>query len=190
MNATFVLDRSHSANFSLFPLPVPPPQPPPPKPFSPESLVRCSGCAPPGRTEPKQPVGRASFSHTVPLFSLLRRLSSGERHPPPIDPQNAQANSANPPEEATKHGEFSAAQSFRRKTAPSQLSEETGDATPAAGVTLYPCLFPPHCDAHSPPPTTSVTTAPTITTTAISPPQTLPTPSQIRLPAPFHSRNH
>lgn len=60
-----------------------------------------------------------------------------------------------------------------------RLSEETGDATSAEGVILYPSIFPPHRDAHTPPPTTGVTTATTITTTAISPPQTLPTPSLI-----------
>lgn len=141
MNATFVLDRSHSANFSLFPLPSPP-HPNPPKPFSPESLVRCSGCAPPGRTEPKQSVGRASFSHTVPLFSLLRRLSSGERHPPPIDPQNAQANSANPPEEATKHGEFSAAQSFRGEDSSESAFRGNRRRNPSSRRHPLPMPFP------------------------------------------------
>lgn len=88
MNATFVLDRSHPAKSPQF-------LPKPFSPFSPESLVRCSGCAPPGRTKLKQPTaGRASFFHTVPCVSSpLWRLSVEEKHVP-LYPQTAQASSA------------------------------------------------------------------------------------------------
>lgn len=113
--------------------------------------------------------GRSGFfGHVVHLFSRLRRFKLREEEnifrsilvvKKTMRRQIVQKKT--PEEETDTHG---------------QLSEETGDVTSAAGVTLYPCLFPPHRDAHSPPPTTSVTTATTITTTAISPPQTLPTP--------------
>lgn len=89
MNATFVLDRSHPAKSPSQFLPKPF------SPFSPESLVRCSGCAPPGRTKLKQPTaGRASFFHTVPCVSSpLWRLSVEEKRVP-LYPQTAQASSA------------------------------------------------------------------------------------------------
>lgn len=142
------------------------------------------------RGAPSRSSGPIGFfpPNRLPL-SLLRRISSGEK-PSPHWSSNAQANSANPPEGITKTRWVFCGAIVPDRTLRVSFSEETGHATPAAGVTLYPRLFPPHCDAHSPPPTTGVTTAPTITTTAISPPQILPTPSQISLSGLFHSRNH
>lgn len=87
MNATFVLDRSHSAKCPLFPLPSPPNR----------SVLRVwSGVqavlrrGAPSRSN--RPIGLLSPTHR-PLFSLLRRLRSREKHPH-LDPQNVQANSA------------------------------------------------------------------------------------------------
>lgn len=66
MNATFVLDRSHSAR--ICPVLSTLPFPSLPKPFSPESLVRCSGCAPPcahqSRRQPRS-IGLLFFGHIV-----------------------------------------------------------------------------------------------------------------------------
>lgn len=63
MNATFVLDRSHSAILLSASHP---------KPELNLSLVRGPNCAPPERTEPK-PVGRSDFL-LLPLFLLLESL--------------------------------------------------------------------------------------------------------------------
>lgn len=74
MNATFVLDRSHSAR--ICPVLSTLPFPSLPKPFSPESLVRCSGCAPPcahqSRRQPRS-IGLL-FSWTHRPLSHLRRF--------------------------------------------------------------------------------------------------------------------
>lgn len=77
MNATFVLDRSHSAKcpFSLSP------HPPSPKPFSPESLLRCSGLR---FAEAHRAAAGLLCPAPSPLFSpLLRRLSGGDKLLPP-----------------------------------------------------------------------------------------------------------
>jgi len=82
-----VIRRSH---FSLFFRPLPP------KPFSPESLLRCSGCAPPGRSESEQPSGRAflCLPHSVTRGSpFLRSVKVSGRYPHSIL-KHAQANSA------------------------------------------------------------------------------------------------
>lgn len=182
------------------------PSPPPPNRFSPESLVRSPGLRS-AEAHRAEEAGRSGLLSPTPsplFFSSSPALKSkgvgGDNIllllllPPLFLQKIAQANSANE-KKKQKHlrrkkkkktrsvSRYSAVRSgFRRKTRVSfpRRCKPQRQASP-----FTRCLFPPHRDAHSPPPTISVTTATTITTTAISPPQpSLPSPAppcQIRL---------
>lgn len=148
MNATFVLDRSHSAICPVFSLPSPPNR----------SVLRVrSGVRAALRrgAEPEQPADRGFFLPHRPSFSLTLspvNKKRGEKQPFPMRVVQHKNNL-----ERNKTRWVSRREVNPRK-AVSQRSEETGRVTSAAGVTLCPSFFPPHCDALPPPPASGVTT--------------------------------
>lgn len=145
MNATFVLVRSHSPIIFSAPFTPPPPN---------RSVLRvCSGVQAALRQgAPRRPLGREPSSPSRHL-SDVKNIGRNVRHVDLLN--NARGNSANPPKRAEKRrGKKSRVSHLGQvlKKDASRRSEETGDGASAAGVTLGQRLFPPHRDAHPPPP--------------------------------------
>lgn len=176
MNATFVLVRSHSPIFCFVSFTPPPPN---------RSVLRvCSGVQAALRQgAPSRPVGREPSS---PFYLLSDIQISGETSATLIFKTMRGEIVQIHLRERKKSSRVSHLRQVRRKTRVGVLRKQETElqqrASPLASA------FSRHIVTHIPlPQTTGVTTARTITTTTISPPPSLPTPSQIRLSALFDS---
>lgn len=175
MNATFVLVRSHSPIFFFVSFTPPPPN---------RSVLRvCSGVQAALRQgAPSRPVGREAPS---PFYLLSDVQMSGETSATLIF-KTMRGEIVQIHLRERKKSRVSHLRQVRRKTRVGVLRKQETElqqqASPLASA------FSRHIVTHIPlPQTTGVTTARTITTTTISPPPSLPTPSQIRLSALFDS---